>query len=208
MRSDDFSYVETRQGIVTKNDVLFRTTEDSLKNYAGPVIEKVGLDALLEQAVRWVRASRIIGMIAFLVGALFLNIWGALLLGIGVFLVIELLIAPLFPLKTLIPAFRLLDAYWSEFVGAAIVFGWIGFQGDIQGALIGLGLFLLLRWALFRGLEAFVLRFVFSILYRLPFADQILRTVIVRRAVSLGIDLPELRDLEESARAVWRGSGN
>lgn len=205
MSKSTFSFVETPNGIATQNDVRFRTTEESLKEYAGSVIEKAGLASLLEQAVRWVRAPRTIGMIAFLLGALFLPIWGALLLGIGVFLVVELLVAPLFPLKSLVPVLGFLDAYWSEFVGAAIVFGWIGFRGDIQGALIGLGLFLFLRWALLRWIEAFVLRFLFRLLYRLPFPDQTLRTVIIRRAVSLRIDLPQLRGLEESAQAAWRG---
>lgn len=205
MSTNTFSFVETPSGILTQNDVLFRTTEEALHAYAGPVIREVGLETLLERASRWVRAPRTLGMIAFLGGVLLLPVWGALLLGIGVFLVVELLVAPLFPLKSLILVFRLLEGYWSEFVGAAIVFGWIGFRGDISEALLGLGLFLFLRWGLFRWIETLMKRSEVRFFYRLPLADQVLRTVILRSAVSLRVDLPELQGLEKSARAAWRG---
>ena len=54
------AYVDTPAGLLSADGTHYRTTEPLLREYAGPVVEAVGLGTLLQRAGVWLRSPQTI----------------------------------------------------------------------------------------------------------------------------------------------------
>ncbi|MEO1633186.1 MAG: hypothetical protein AAFU38_20660, partial [Bacteroidota bacterium] len=62
----DAVYIDSPLGLVTREGVRFNTTEALVRDYAGPVLEKVPLDVLVRRALVWLDLGRTVALCVLL----------------------------------------------------------------------------------------------------------------------------------------------
>ena len=196
-------YVDTPAGLLAADGTHYRTTEPLLRDYAGRVVEAVGLDALLRRAGIWLRSPQTLATL-FLPVLLFVMPWWA---AAGVAILLYALwsaAAPGFVAPSLVGALRVLEhpvAQGLLYVGVLSAFASAGRTDAVWTGVAG---FVVLRL----GVVAAALRPVVvpmqEALYPLPAADQTLRSLIVREALRRGITLSGMERVEERVREFWR----
>jgi len=116
-------------------------------------------------------------------------------------------VSPSAPVRAGIAVLRVLQKPMLQgiyFVVALTLLGWADQTPAVIAGLVG---FIALRFGLVEVLLKPVLAPLLARMYPLPVPDQVLRAVIVRAALRYNIPLPELSQLEESARAAWKIRG-
>lgn len=88
-----------------------------------------------------------------------------------------------------------------------IVLTLLGWGGQTPAVICGLAGFISLRFGLIDLLLKPILAPALTKLYQLPIPDQVLRALIVRAALRHNVDLPEISQLEQSAREAWNIRG-
>ncbi len=189
-------YVDTPSGLFTAAGHWFRTTETLLRSYAGPLLEKEPLDRLLRQADTWLRFPAVLMLWTLLP---LLWVWEpvrAVGTALGLYLLSNLLL-PLLILRPLTPILTGLATPWLQ--GAAYVVGLtvLAWQENFSAVWMGLGAFVLVRWGVLDRLLRPLLDRAATMLYRLPLPDQVLRSLILRAALTHRIPLPELQVMEQ-----------
>lgn len=189
-------YVDTPRGLFTAAGHWFRTTESLLRAYAGPLLAREPLDKLLRQADVWLHLPALL-MLWTLLPLLWL--WEpavAVGLALGVYLVSSLLL-PLLILRPLTPILKGLANPWLQ--GAAYVVGLTGlaWQGHLLAVGTGLAVFVLIRWGVLARLLRPLLDRLHAALYPLPLPDQVLRSLMLRAALTHRVPLPELQAMEQ-----------
>lgn len=192
--------MELPAGIFAAGGIHFHTSEQLLCEFAGDVIERKGLEILLREAVAWTRSSEGVGASALIAMLLFLDPVVALALSLLIYvfwyIYTPLLISP--------GLSRLISALSSSPVqGVFFIIGlsWLGQQGNLAAVGTGLTGFVLYRWEIIARLINMVFKPRRQIV--LPRQDRILRALLIRHAVSLGITLPILESFEDRIREIW-----
>ena len=196
-------YVDTPAGLLSADGTHYRTTEPLLREYAGPVVEAVGLGALLKSAGVWLRSAQTLAVV-LLPALLWVLPWWA---AAGVALVLYALwaaVAPGIASPAPVPVFRVLENPIVQgvlYVGVLSAFAASGRFGAVWTGVAGFVAFRL-------GLAGVALRPVVEPIRRslhpLPPADQTLRTLIVRAALKRGQTLPGIDAIEDRVRQFWR----
>lgn len=196
-------YVDTPAGLLAADGTHYRTTEPLLREYAGGVVEAVGVGPLLRRAGVWLRSPQTVAVL-FLPALLVVMPWWA---AAGVALLLYALwaaAAPGFVAPGLIGALRVLEhpvAQGLLYVGALSAFA---AAGRYDAVWTGVGGFVAFRL----GAVAAALRPVVgpmqAALYPLPAADQTLRGLIVREALRRGVTLSGMDAIEDRVREFWR----
>jgi hypothetical protein len=184
-------YVDTPAGLFTASGVWFNTTEEALHVYAGPVLAREPLEALLRHAEVWLRSPQ---TLALWVLPLFLLQWppaGAALGALAVY-VGWALVGPGLVNRPLASVFRRLDYVMLQALFYVFMLSLLAARGAIPALWVGLAGFILLRWGIVEQLTRPVVAWGGRRLYALPIADQVLRATIVRAAMHHGASLPEL----------------
>jgi len=193
-------FVELPTGIFTSSGIWFHTSEDYLREFANEVIDRVGFKNVLKQAATWVNSQEAVCAICLLGFLFVMDPVAALALALVVYF-LWFVWSPLFVAPGLSKAVAICSS--SLLQGALFIVGLsvLGRDGQILAVGVGLLGFFLIRWGIFRWIVVTGLSRTNS--GALPREDRILRTLLVRHAVSMGITLPSLEPFENRIREIW-----
>lgn len=197
------AYVDTRAGLIAADGTRYRTTEPLLRDYAGPVVEAVGLGALLERAGTWLRSPVTLSALALLALLAVLPWWTAA----GLTLVLFALWAAASPgvvAPGLIGTLRVLEHPVVQGLLYVVVLSAFANAGRFAAVWTGVAGFVALRLGLVGILLGPVVEPIQKMWYPLPPADQTLRSLIVREALRRGVNLAGMEAIEDRVRAFWR----
>lgn len=196
-------YVDTPAGILAADGVHYRTTEPLLREYAGPVVEKAGLGALVRRAGRWLRSGQTVAIVLLPFLLMVLPWWWALALVVMVY-ALWTAFAPGLVLPSLDGALRVLEQPPVQALLYIAVLSAFAASGRMPAVWAGLAGFVAFRLGAISAALRPVVGPIHATLYSLPAEDQTLRSVIVREALRRGISLPGIDRIEEQVRAFWR----
>lgn len=197
------AYVDTPAGLFAADGTRYRTTEPLLRDYAGPVLDAVGLAALVRQSGVWLRTPQTLAVLLLPALLAVLPWWWAAALTLVVY-TLWTAAAPGLVLPGLVRAARFLEhpvVQGLVYVAALSAFAAAGRYGATWTGVAG---FVALRLGLVGAALGPVLAPALRELYALPPADQTLRAFIVRAALRLGITLPGIGPIEARVREFWR----
>ena len=197
------AYVDTPGGIVAADGTRFHTTERLLHDYAGPVLDAVGLETLVRQAGVWLRTPQALAVILLPLLLLVVEWWWAAGLALIVY-ALWTVGAPGVVIPGLTGAARVLEhpvAQGLLYVGLLSALAAAGRYGAVWTGVAG---FIAFRLGLVEALLRPVLRPALRELYALPPADQTLRGLIVRAAIRRGVTLPGVEPIEARVREFWQ----
>ena len=196
-------YVDTRAGLLAADGTRYRTTEPLLRDYAGPVVEAVGVGALLERAGVWLRSPVTLAALALPALLAVAPWWTAA----GVTLVLFALWAAAAPglvVPALVGPVRVLSQPVVQGVLYIGVLSLFANAGQFAAVWTGVAGFVLLRLGAVGVLLGPVVRPIQEMWYPLPPPDQTLRSLIVREALRRGVTLAGMQPIEDRVRAFWR----
>jgi len=193
------AYLDTPGGLISASGVHFRTTRALLEQFAGPVLEKVSLDTLLERAEVWLRSGQTVALWVLALLLFVLPPVGAALAALTVYLGWETL-GLSFVSRRLVAVFRVLEKPFVQAVLYVAVLSYLGSEGHAGAVGVGLAGFVLIRWRVLPLALKPVLRLLRRPLYTLPPPDQVLRAFVLRAALRHNVDLPELEQLKRDLR--------
>ena len=196
-------YVDTPAGLLCADGTHYRTTEPLLREYAGPVVEAVGLGPLLLRAGVWLRSPQTLAAL-FLPALLLILPWWA---AAGVSLLLYALwsaAAPGIVVPGAIGALRVLEHPVVQGLLYIFVLSAFAAAGHFAAVWTGVAGFVALRLGLVEAALRPIVRPIQETLHPLPPADQALRALIVREALRRGVSLPGIDAIEDRVRQFWR----
>ena len=200
------AYVDTPGGIVAADGTRFHTTEPLLREYAGDVVDAVGLDVLVRRTGVWLRSPQTLAV--WFVPALLAVVpwWFALALSLALY-ASWTVAAPGLALPGPARAAAVLEHPVLQglvYVGALSAFA---AAGDLAAVWTGVAAFVALRLGLVALAVRPALAGVLDALYPLPPADQTLRAFIIREGLRRGVTLPGVGEVERRVRNFWGRGG-
>jgi hypothetical protein len=189
------TYIDTPRGIFTAAGTWFHTTEDALKEYAGPLIERVPISRLIASAESWFRSPGVV-----IIWATPFLLWNTGLLlttlaDVFLFLLFALW-GPLLANQWALPLLRILENVLAQAMLYVASMSFFALGGRFDLMAFGLVLFILVRWGLIEKAFNLSLDPMRKRLYQFPYADQVLKSVMVRAALKHRVSLPELDRME------------
>ena len=197
------AYVDTPAGILAADGTRYHTTEPLLREYAGDVIDAVGLDVLVRWAGVWMRSPQTLAVLVLPSLLAVAPWWIALTLALALYTSWSTA-APGLALPGLAPVAAILEHPVLQgliYVGALSAFA---AAGDFVAVWTGVAGFVALRLGLVEAVVRQALAGVLEALYPLPPADQTLRAFIIREAIQRGVSLPGVDEMERRVRTFWR----
>jgi hypothetical protein len=179
-------FLDTPRGLVTANGTQYRTNVAQLRAYAGPILDRVGLERLIDLSERTLQAPQtlaLVGLPLLLLGLA--PAWAALIalsLAALAFVWTPLLAGP-----SVARAWRVLGLVPVQLVLYLFVLSLLAAQGALTSVAIGLLGFVLLRWGVVTWALDRLLGPLADRLNRLPRPDATLRALIVRTALRSGL---------------------
>lgn len=201
---EDTPYVDTPKGIFFEEGIWFRVREESLRTYAGEVLEHERIADLLDQAAVWLRSSRSVAVWGLLGFLTVLPPLGAAVAAYALYLFWET-VGPLATNRILLPVFRILERPAVQMAGYVIVLSWLARLDAFWAVGTGLAGFILLRWNLAKRISVPLVDRLRSPIYSMPVADHVLRLLVVRAAVRHDVPLPDVQALREDVLRRMRG---
>ncbi|WP_412070179.1 hypothetical protein [Rubrivirga sp. IMCC43871] len=197
------AYVDTRAGLLAADGTRYRTTEPLLRDYAGPVVEAVGLGTLLARAGVWLRSPVTLAALALPVLLALLPWWTAAGLTMVLF-ALWAAAAPGIVAPGLIGTLRVLEHPVVQGLLYVVVLSAFANAGQFAAVWTGVAGFIALRLGLVSILLGPIVDPIQQMWYPLPPADQTLRSLIVREALRRGVNLAGMEAIEDRVRAFWR----
>lgn len=197
------AYADTLLGLVSAGGLRFRTTEPLLRDYAGGVLDAVGLDVLIRRTETWVDSPRTAAALALPLALAVMPWPWAVVLTLGIY-ALWTLAAPSLASPRMARLFAVLEHPVLQgllYVGVLSAFA---ARGETGAALTGTLGFVALRLGAVGALVARVLQPVTDRIFALPIPDQTLRALIVREAFARGIELDELGEISRRVESFWR----
>ena len=195
-------WVELPAGIFTADGVWFHTSESALREFAGEVVERIGMGNLLMTAGAWLRSADTIGALSLVFFLLVVHPVVAVLLAFAIYVTWDAL-SPSFAFIPLVRAVRALSGAALQGVLFVAVLSWLGMNDQLLGAILGLIGFVLLRWGVARSAVT-RLEDRYAGGDMIPKADRVLRGLLIRYALAMGITLPPTAVLEGQILEIWR----
>lgn len=189
------TFIETPGGVFTASGHWFHTNEETLKGYAGPVLERVPFQRLLEIAEIWLRSPATIVLWGTPALLWKLGVWPTLGIGLVLYFVLSLW-TPVLINMTITPVLKVMDNVLAQALLYIVVMSWFAMNEQFWLMGAGLAVFILMRWGIVAKLFGQWLEKVRTRMYAVPFADQVLKSVIVRSAMKHRVSLPELDKIE------------
>lgn len=190
------SYVDTPKGLFSESGIWFRVREESLRRYAGPVLEHESVSGLLDQAAVWLRSGRTIGVWGLLGFLTLLSPLGAAGVAVLLYLFWQA-IGPSAANRMLIPVFRILERPFVQMAGYVPILSWLAQADEFWAVGTGLLGFILFRWNVVERVTSPLIERLRAPIYSMPVADHVLRLLIVRAAVRHDLPLPDVEGLRE-----------
>ncbi|MBO6575354.1 MAG: hypothetical protein JJ896_08065 [Rhodothermales bacterium] len=190
------AFVELPTGIFTSDGVWFHTSRADLEEFAAPVLERVPLEKLLKDSAAWLRSPGTLALWVLLIGLLTRS-WQVAVLAAFTAYAGWSLLAPGLVLRPLVRLASVLG--FPLVVGGAFVacLSWLAADDALVKVAVGLLGFVFVRWGLLTRALQPVLDRVVRRMYALPESDQILRALIVRHALALGVSVGDLDAMEK-----------
>lgn len=196
-------YVDTPAGILAADGVHYRTTEPLLRAYAGPVVEAVGLGALVRRAGTWLRSGQTMALVLLPLLLFVVPWWAALLLAVLLY-ALWTSFAPGVVVPPLDVAVRVLEVPAVQALLYIAVLSLFAASGRFEAVWAGVGGFVAFRLGAVEAALRPVVTAIHASLYPLPAPDQTLRSILVREALRRGISLPGIDRIETQVRAFWK----
>jgi len=196
-------FVELPTGIFTADGIWFHTTEAALREFADEVVERVGVGRLVLDAGTWLRSADAAGAVALALLLLALSAPVALMATLLIYLFWDSF-APAFVFISVIRLFKVFSAAAFQGVLYVVVISWLGMGGEYLAVVVGLAGFILLRWGLMRKAVGMLSRSKAAVETNLPPQDRILRTLVLRYAVSMRITVPSTQEFERRILEIWQ----
>lgn len=196
------SFVDTPYGILTASGEWYHVTEEDLRAYAGDVFDHVSLETLLEWADIWIRSARALTLWALPALLWVLPPLAAAASALGLYVGWK----AFSPAMTNVTAVKMMG--WMENValqGLYYVFtlSLIAATGAHAATVVGLAGFILLRFGAVQWALLPALRPLWRMLYPLPAADQVLRSLIIRVALKHRLELSHLDTMTREILDNW-----
>ena len=191
------TYIDTPNGIITEKGTWFRTTENSLREYAGALLNHEPIEKLISSADLWL--SFPINLSLWLIP---LVLWQLNpLIAAGSILLLYMLLrisGPFYTSHSLSFIPSLLNRLELQ---AILYFFFLTIQlqsGLYSTAILGFTLFVLFRWGVIKKMLDPVLSRINGKIYKVPYEDKVLRSVIVKKSMKYHTTLKEVNDIESS----------
>lgn len=197
------AYVDTPAGLLAADGVHYRTTEPLLREYAGPIVEAVGLGTLVRRAGTWLRSGQTLAVVLLPLLLFVVPWWAALFLAVLTY-AIWTAVAPGAVVSSLEGAMRVLGSVAFQAVLYIAVLSLFATSGEFAAVWAGVGGFVAFRLGAVEAALRPVVTQIHQSLYPLPAPDQTLRSILVREALRRGLSLPGIDRIEERVRSFWR----
>lgn len=194
------SFVDTPRGIFAANGLWFRTTLESLREFAGEVLEKEPVEMLIEKSAVIYRSARSVGLWALIVSLVAAPPWIAIIVSLLTY------VSWSFVRKSvgghgIFQVLKILENVGVQLVVFAAALIWLAMWPDIAKVVVGLLGFILYRW----NIVDMLLKPLVERSDKIPSVpDQILKAVIVQSAIKHRISLDYLKKMEESMQRAMR----
>lgn len=194
-------FVDTGRSIVTGSGTMYHSTEESLQEYAPGLFERVPLERIVGDADLWLRLPVDLSLWILPVGLIQGGPWLGATGMVSVYLVSAVL-SPAGVSLYGIPFIRLLDRVALQALYYIVTLSLLAQSGRMPELWTGVGGFVALRWSLMsRALDP-VVAYVTGRLYRMSVSDQVLRGVIIKYAIRIGVSIPSLSTLEDDVKSI------
>lgn len=198
------TYIDTPTGIFTQAGTWFRTTEESLKEYAGELLQFESIESLISNAELWLRFS--INLTLWMIPLILLKfapVTGILIV-LGLFVLLGIT-APLYTSHYLSPVARILNYTLLQLIVYAVFLSLVLQAGDYTTPIIGFLLFVLFRWGITTKIFSPILKWMRVNLYKIPYEDKVLRSLIVRKSLKYRTSLAEVNEIEKMIMRKGKG---
>lgn len=195
------TYVDTPRGIFTSGSTWFHTRENTLREYAGGVLEHVPLTRLLLLAEVWLRSAGVVAIWMMPVLLLTLPPVAAVIVGLVVYLLWQAF-SPAFVSIVAARIFILLDNVFLTGLYYIVAISYLAAIDQFTAVWVGLAWFILVRWQIITRVTRPILEPLWRSLYPLPVNDQVLRALIIRAALKHHVSIPELDAIESQIRST------
>lgn len=190
-------FVDTPRGIFTASGNWFNTSEAALREYAAGVLAHKDIPELLRAAELWLSAPRT--LVLWLTPLLLwkFGVWATIGCGLVLFFVLSVW-GPAFLVSSLTPLLKILDNVAAQAALYVGVMSWFAINGQFDLMATGLTIFILMRWGIIGRLLKPIIEKLWARIYAIPYADQMLKAVIIRTAMKHHVPIPELEEMERS----------
>lgn len=200
--SSPTTYIDTPYGILTVSGQWYHVTEQSIREYAGEVLDHVSLERLLRWADTWVDSATTV-----VLWVLPLLLWGlpvgwAVACGFGLY-VGWAAASPALPSLLVVRAVSALDHVLAQGLYYVGVLSALAAAEQYTAVATGLTGFVLLRWGVVRWAFEYGLQPLRRAIYPLPVADQVLRGLIVRLALKYRLSVPQVDAITQDIIENW-----
>lgn len=193
---DQPGYVETPVGLFTAAGNWFHVTEKQLRSYAPDLFKTYRIDDLIKVAEVWIRSSDNLTLVLFMLLLFLTNIWTAAILSL-LFLPFWHLNKSAFAGKAATGLLKIFDYEIVTFLIAVAVLSFQGMEGQYLALVLGLGFFLFFKFGMYRRLiDKF---FTTDDVSKGSLNDRLLRMIMVRYALSEGVEISEIQKMEKEA---------
>ncbi len=180
--------------------VWFHTTEEALREFAAPVLERYPLSGLIREAESWLRGSEtatlwLVPLLLWLLPPI-----PASLAALTVYVAWRLL-SPSFVNGVVGAALDRLEQVGLQAALYLVTMSLFAMNGSFAALWSGLAWFVALRWGAVAWITEPLLRRLWPTLYRIPAPDVVLRALIIRAAMKYNVPLPEISRMEAKIRA-------
>ena len=191
------TYIDTPNGIITENGTWFRTTEDSLREFAGELVDHEPVQRLLSSADLWLAFPANLSLWLIPIALWQLNPF----IATGSILLLYILLKISGPFYTshslsfipsLINRLELQAILYFFFLTILLQ------SGLYSTAIFGFILFVLFRWGVVKKILDPILKAINGKIYKVSYEDKVLRSVIVKKSMKYRTTLKEVTDIESS----------
>jgi hypothetical protein len=178
-------WAESPAGIVTLDGGRYHTTEADLRAFAPQVIDRYGMDALLEMASTWHRLPTTKGLLILVALLPYVAIWQAVAASLVVWLFASV-VSPSTVFLAVMKPVKWLSHPVVQGLIYVLILSILAASGRLGAMAVGLAGFILFRWQILERVASRLVDALRTPLSPLPAQDAILRNIIVRAALRHG----------------------
>jgi hypothetical protein len=200
--TDPTSFADLGNGIVSGAGNWYNVNEETLREYAGDVVEHVPLGQLFAWADVWLESPRTVAIWSLPILLWTLPAAWAVAATVALYVTWSVL-SPSFPNLWLVRAFSWLQNVVGQGLYYVFVLSILAPQVSFWTTGAGLVGFVVLRWGLARLALGPLAQLLRHPLYDLPLNDQVLRGFILRVALKHRVSLPQLDTMAHDILDRW-----